>query len=170
MKRRFADTVGRLLQNANRNAGEGSRGFSLVESLAVLLFVSIIALMAIPSFAGLYRLQQMNNARDMMMSEIQFSRMNAVKEKVTYQLLIRDKDDGSNPNTFVTQNNSSGSFVTMQGHNFVMPETVEILASSMASMTVSTRGECTAGQIDFRLSDGSLATITITTSCNITAS
>ena len=145
-----------------------------MELLVVLLGVAMFSLVAIPAFVTMYRAQQLQSATTLIMGQIRFARLNAVKEKVSYRLLFEDKDDFTSPNTMEVQNDSGGSFATLDGHDFTMPQVVDILGSgptnSMDSLSVTTRGECTPGDVFLDVLGGTVRTISIAMTCVMTIS
>ncbi len=99
----------------------------------------------------------------------QRARMSALKEKIPYRVLIHDQS-ATTPNTVELQRRVSGSFVTLTGEVHTLPRTMRILGSSLNSMNVNSRGECTSGNVYVTHDGADIGVVAIASTCFTTAS
>ena len=142
---------------------------TMVELIVVVTLIAIVAAISGPSLVGYYRDRQLRMAAAQVRTIVRYARHNAVKEKVQYRIVLNDESAVAS-NRCIVQNDAGGSFATLTGQIYPL-EDVDILGSggtnSMDNVTVSTRGECTAGTVFLRRDGGRSMTVTILTTCGV---
>ena len=156
------------------SAGGRETGFTMVEILVVIVAIGILFSMTMPSFYEMYRQHQLRGAATTVSMLIRFAKLQAVKEKTRYKVVFSDENAGGNANRASLQFESGGSFGDVSGQQHDLDEHIKILGGggydSMDDLTVSRRGECTAGTVYLEGHGGAMVTVTIATTCSISYS
>ena len=138
--------------------------------MALLALAMVVSIPALKSF---YLQSQVGASVSTVEIMFQRARMSALKEKIPYRVLIHDQS-AATPNTIELQRNAFGSFITVSGEVQTLPSTIRILGSgstnSLDSMTVSSRGECTPGNVYVTHDGEHIGVIAIASTCFTTAS
>jgi prepilin-type N-terminal cleavage/methylation domain-containing protein len=146
----------------------GEHGFSLSEVLVVMAIVVIVAAVSLPALDEFYRSHQLNSAATEFQGMVLQARMNALKEKVSYRLVVHD-ENATTPNRFELQTSSSGSWVSVPGGTREIPESVVVLGSgftdSVDAITVSTRGACSSGKLYLESTNGHVGVVKVDGVC-----
>ena len=138
------------------------RGFTVAELSIVVGIIAVTAAVSAPLVRRAYVQQQVKAAAAQVQSLVQRARMNAVKEKVSYRLLLHD-EDATLPNHLELQKNQGGSFATLD--IYALPQAVQLLGSSMSSVTVSSQGTCSTGNVHVRGSDDAYQALSVKSTC-----
>ncbi len=138
------------------------RGFTVTELLVVVAIFAVTAMVAMPLAREAYVRQQVKVAATQVQSLVQRARMSAVKEKVSYRLVLHD-EDAALPNRLEVQKKQGASFVSQQ--TYALPEAVRLLGSSLSSMTVSSLGICTSGSVYVQAAEGAYEAVSIKSTC-----
>ena len=138
------------------------RGFTVTELLAVVAIIAVTATVAVPLARQAYVRQQVKAAATQVQSLVQRARMSAVKEKVSYRLVIHD-EDAALPNHLEVQKKQGASFVSQ--HTYALPGAVRLLGNSLSSMTVSSQGVCSSGYVYVEAADGAAEAVSIKSTC-----
>ncbi len=120
------------------------RGFSVTELSLVLAIIALTVAAATPFMRRAVVRQQARVAVSQVESLVQRARMNAVKEKVSFRLVVHD-ENATPPNRLELQRDEGGSFATQQ--TYALPGDIRLLGSSMSDVTVSSQGICNSGSI-----------------------
>ncbi|MDJ1184311.1 type II secretion system protein [Roseofilum casamattae] len=72
----------------------GEAGFTLLEVLTAIAIVGILSAIALPSFIGFIRLQQLNQSREQIYLALQEVKRNAKRDKLTWQASFRNAPHG----------------------------------------------------------------------------
>lgn len=148
-------------------------GFSTTELLVVMVLLTLVMVTSLPALQRFYLQSQVSSSLATVEIMFQRARMSALKERVSYRVLIHDQN-ASTPNTIELQSNASGSFVTLSGEVQTLPPKIRILGSgstnSLNSMTVNSRGECTSGSVFVTHEGTEIGVVAIASTCFTTAS
>ena len=136
--------------------------FTITELSIVVGIIAVTAAVSAPLVRRAYVQQQVKAAAAQVQSLVQRARMSAVKEKVSYRLLLHD-EAATLPNHLELQKNQSGSFATQD--TYALPEAVRLLGSSMSSVTVSSQGTCSTGIVHIRGSDDAYEALSVKSTC-----
>ena len=150
------------------SARRRASGFSLTELLVVVGLMTLILVVSLPLFKDFYLRTQVSSSAAMVGSMVQQARMSALKEKNRYRVVLHD-ENAATPNTLELQREQSGSFVTVAGKMYTVPEAVRILGGSptdsMDDVTVNGRGECTSGTVYVAAVGVDVGVVTIAATC-----
>ena len=150
-----------------------SRGFNTTELLVVMALLALVMTASLPALKNFYLQSQVGASVSVVEIMFQRARMSALKERVSYRVLIHDQN-ASTPNTVELQRNASGSFVTLSGGVQTLPSNIRILGSgstnSLDSMTVNSRGACTSGSVFVTHDRTEIGVVAIASTCFTTAS
>ena len=139
------------------------RGFTVIELTVVIAIIAVAAAVAAPLMREAYLRQQVKVAASQVQSLVQRARMNAVKEKVSYRLVVHD-EDAALPNHLELQKKQGASFATQ--HTYALPGAVRLLGNSLSSMTVSSQGVCSSGNVYVEAAaDGASEAVSIKSTC-----
>ena len=138
------------------------RGFTMTELLTVVAIIAATAMVATPMARRAYVRQQAKVAATQVQSLVQQVRMKAVKEKVSYRLVLHDEDAAA-PNRVEIQKKQGASFATQ--HTYELPEAVRLLGGSLSSMTVSSHGNCSSGDVYFQAAEDAYEAVSIKSTC-----
>ena len=138
------------------------RGFTLTELLLVFVIIAVTAAVAAPFVREAYVRQQVKVAASQVQSLVQRARMSAVKEKVSYRLVVHD-ENAAVPNSLELQKKQGASFATQ--HTYALPEAVRLLGSSLNSMTVSSQGVCSSGEVYVKVTEDAYEAVSIKSTC-----
>ena len=146
-------------------------GFNLTELVVVMAVLAITSVLVLPRLESIYRKHQLNIAATEFQVMVLQARISAVKEKVSYRLVVHDEST-TVPNRYELQKLEGGSWVGVEDGIRDLPDTVAILGSdptdSLDNVTVSGRGLCSAGKLFLRSDDGSLQIVSLDLSCFVT--
>jgi prepilin-type N-terminal cleavage/methylation domain-containing protein len=152
----------------NRRRPTGNRGFTLTELLVVMGIVALAAAATIPALDSFYRRHQLNAAATEFQALVLRARISALKEKVSYRLVLHD-ENASASNQFELQKAQSGSWVALDDGSHAVPDTVAILGSgstdSVDSVTVNGRGVCTVGKVFLESERGDQHVVKLDSTC-----
>ena len=141
------------------------RGMSLIE---VMVIAAVISTLVFVSFTGFKQLQvryKLDSGMREVQSWVRSIHMNALKEKVRYRIVLHDQSAGT-PNQLEIQRFQSGSYVTVPDGVQELPDGVQILASSMDNVVVSSRGRCSTGNIYFNEASAGSKTVAVKATCD----
>ena len=138
------------------------RGFTVTELVVVVGIIAVIAVAAAPVLRRAYVRQQVKVSASQVQSLVQRARMSAVKEKVSYRLVVHD-EDAAVPNRLELQRKQGASFATL--HTYTLPAAVRLLGSSLSSMTVSSLGTCSSGNVYVQAADYAYEAVSIKPTC-----
>ena len=138
------------------------RGFTMTELTIVTAIIAISMLAAAPLTLEAYKRHQVSVAATQVQSLVQRARMSAVKEKVSYRLVLHD-ENAALPNRLELQKKQGASFATLD--TYALPGEVQLLSSSMNSMTVSSQGTCSSGAVYVQAADDVHETVSIKSTC-----
>ena len=120
------------------------RGFTVTELTLAVAIVAVAAGVSAPMVRQAYVRQQVRIAASEVQSLVQRARMAAVKEKVSYRLILHDQN-ATLANHLELQRKQGNSFFTQQ--TYALPGAVRLLGSSMNQVTVSAQGTCNSGNV-----------------------
>ncbi len=138
------------------------RGFTVTELVLVLAIIAVVAGVAAPFVRDAYVRHQVMVVASQVQSLVQRARMSAVKEKVSYRLVLHD-ENAALPNRLELQKKQGASFATLD--TYALPGEVQLLSSSMNSMTVSSQGTCSSGAVYVQAADDIHETVSIKSTC-----
>jgi len=152
----------------NQRRSTRNKGFTLTELLVVMGIVALAAAATIPALDSFYRRHQLNAAATEFQALVLRARISALKEKVSYRLVLHDENAGSS-NQFELQRASGGSWVGLDEGSHAIPDTVAILGSgstnSVDTVTVTGRGVCTTGKLYLESERGDQYVVKVDTTC-----
>lgn len=76
----------------NRSQHQSTLGFTLIESLVVILIVGILTAIAAPSWLEFVNVRRLNIAQEQIYQTIREAQTNAKKERVTWQASFRERN------------------------------------------------------------------------------
>ena len=138
------------------------RGFTIIELAIAVAIIAVTAVVAAPLARRVYVRHQVKVAAGQVQSLVQRARMSAVKEKVSYRLVLHD-EDAALPNHLELQKKQGGSFATQD--TYALPGAVRLLGTSLGSMTVSSRGTCSSGNVYVQAAGDAYETVSIKSTC-----
>lgn len=138
------------------------RGFTVIELTIVAAIIAVTTLATVPLARQSYIQYQANAAGSQVQSLVQKARMSAIKEKVSYRLVVHN-ENATVPNILEIQRKQGGSFQTQDTYD--LPESVQLLSSSVGSVTVSSQGTCSTGNVYVQAADGAYKTVSIKSTC-----
>ena len=143
------------------------RGFTVTELTLAVAIVAVAALASAPLARQAYVRHQVKIAVSEVQSLVQRARMAAVKEKVSYRLVLHDQN-ATLANHLELQKKQGNSFFTQQ--TYALPGAVRLLGSSMNSVTVSSQGICSSGKVAVRAGDDAYERVDVKSTCLTTES
>ena len=138
------------------------RGFTVTELTIVTAIIAMSILAAAPLTLEAYQRHQVSVAATQVQSLVQRARMSAVKEKVSYRLVFHN-ENALLPNRLELQKKQGGSFATQD--TYELPGKVRLLGSSLSSMTVSSQGTCSSGDVYVQVTDDLYEHVSIKSTC-----
>ena len=138
------------------------RGFSVTELTLAVAIVAVAAGASAPLARRAYVRQQVKMAAIEVQSLVQRARMAAVKEKISYRLILHD-ENAALPNHLELQKRDGNSFATLQ--TYALPGTVRLLGTSMSSVTVSSQGICSSGNFRVQGGDDAYERVSVKSTC-----
>ena len=121
-----------------------------------------------PSLMDFYSKHRLESSAATVQSAVQEARVQALKQKVSYRLVIHDLS-ATEPNQVELQRMKSGSWSTVVDGTHSVAETIEILGAnpynSMDYVTVSKRGECSTGNIYLQSAEGDTEIVRVQPTC-----
>lgn len=69
---------------------QSQSGFTLIETMFVLVLVGILSAIAVPSYLGLLNRQRLNNAQEQVLTAMQTAQASAKREKRAWETCFRD--------------------------------------------------------------------------------
>ncbi|MGJ5676628.1 MAG: pilus assembly FimT family protein [Nostochopsis sp.] len=95
------------------NKNHNNNGFTLIEIVAVVLMLGILAAIAVPSWLAFVNRQQVNKANDAVLAALQEAQREAKKKKVSYSVSIRT--DNNTPQIAVYQGSTPTNWLDLGG-------------------------------------------------------
>ncbi len=139
------------------------RGFSVTELTLAVAIVAVAAGASAPLVRRAYVRHQVKVASSQVQSLVQRARMSALKEKISYRLVLHD-ESATLPNHLELQKQEGNSFVTRQ--TYALPGAVRLLGNSLSSITVSSQGVCSSGSVYVEAAaDGAYEAVSIKSTC-----
>ena len=153
---------GRRVFEPSTGARPVPRGFTVTELTIVVAIIAVSTLATAPLARRAYMQHQANAAVNQVQSLVQKARMSAIKEKVSYRLVVHN-ENATVPNILEIQRKQGNSFLTQDTYD--LPESVQLLSGSVGSLTVSSQGTCSTGNVYVQASDGAYKTVSIKSTC-----
>lgn len=130
---------GRTVNMHGLSAGREQRGFSIIETMMVVLSIAVIAVVAVPGLQRAQDTYRLTTARDELISSLEYARSEAVKRDSVATVTLNSNG------IYTVQYPDNGATVTFsyglaRGVSFVMPPgasaiTVRYAASGKATLT-----------------------------------
>lgn len=141
-----------ILVHARSACEQRQRGLTLLELMIVLIMVSILAVLAGPSFTGSISRSEVNSMRDGLASAFQFARSEALKRKgpvTACSSTDQASCSGAWQNGWIVFSDTDGDGALDGGEQILLVEYgtdgVNAYASAANSVTFSSIGRATAG-------------------------
>lgn len=121
-------------------------GFTLIELLVTLMIASIIAIVAVPAFAGFLARQQLAGDVNELISVLSFARSEAIKQRQPYQVAFVPPDECRKTETMADNTNSQRWCYWVEresdGERMRVGQTAHITSSDQAfSLTFKSLGD-----------------------------
>jgi type II secretory pathway pseudopilin PulG len=147
-----------------RSAG----GFTIAELAVVVGVFAIAAMFIMPALGDFLLKHQLTTSASEVEGLVLRARMGALKEKISYRVVIHD-EAATTPNRLEVQRRPSGSWVTLPDGIRDLPSTVRVLGASpsdsMDDMVVDGRGLCETGRVFLESDLGSTETVSVESTC-----
>ncbi len=136
------------------------RGFTLVESLVVIVIMGLMLLIAVPALLKTLQTYRVSEAANQMAVHIRFVRNACLQRKINFRMIVNNKNAGS-PNTYNVLYDPLRTN-TFQQYPYIndvtLPPGVVILdsvayANPTATINFTTRGSADAGDINLQGAD-----------------
>ncbi len=129
----------------NKRFKNSNRGFTLIETMVVIVVIGIIAGIAIPAFAGYFQRQRLQSVRTELIADLAYTRSLAIARRTTFNVRFeaneyRIEDPGPPVAVLRTREYPAGVAVAATGHpNFYpwgLADAVDITVDAGPNQTV----------------------------------